>query len=365
MTTLTDRHPLCTPVCDLLGIRLRPPACGDGRRAGHPELVSEVSRAGGLGVLGLTGMTVDAAARATRAAIARAGGGPVGVNAQLAPRSPATGDPERIAAVLASFRAELGLPREDASSSPPVAPLALLETGVAAGASVVTTFEDPTPAIPVARRAGIPLLAMVTTPQEARRAVEAGADGVIAQGSEAGGHRSAFVGIDVRPPRAEVGTMALVPQVVDAVGDGAPVIASGGIMDGRGIAAALALGAQGVSLGTRFLVARESGIADCYRRALAECPANGTVVTDALTGRHARWIRNRLVDALVEANAGTLGWGDQGASISAVRRAAAAQERADLLPMLAGQGAGLAGEPRPAAEIVTLLLEQTTRAARR
>ena len=325
-----------------------------------PALVSEVSRSGGLGVLGLTGMSLEAAAAATREAIAGSGGAPVGVNAQLAPRSPATGDPDRIAAVLAGFRAELGLAKaSELAHNPGAAPLELLEAGVVAGASVITTFEDPTPAIPLARRAGIPLLAMVTTPREAMLAVAAGADGVIAQGSEAGGHRSAFVGIDVRPARPEVGTLALVPQIVDAVDSSVPVVASGGIMDGRGIAAALALGASGVSLGTCFLVARESGVPECYRRALADCPADGTVVTDALTGRHARWIRNRLVDALVEANAGTLGWGAQGASIAEVRRAAAAQERIDLLPMLAGQGAGLAGDSRPAAEIVARLLEET------
>jgi nitronate monooxygenase len=115
-------------------------------------------------------------------------------------------------------------------------------------------------------------------------------------------------------------------------------------------------------LGTRFLVAHESGIPDCYRRALAECPADGTVVTDALSGRPARWIRNRIVDALVTAQAGTLGWGGQGALMGDIRRAAAAQERVDLLPMLAGQGAGLAGEPRAAAGIVALLLEQTSAA---
>src|SRR4029077_5151403 len=115
----------------------------------------------------------------------------------------------------------------------------------------------------------------------------------------------------------------------------------------------------GVSLGTRFLVASESGIPECYRRAIADCPADGTGVTDALTGRYARWIRNRLVDELVEANAGTLGWGDQGASIADIRRAAAAQGRAEILPMLGGQAAGLAGEPQPAAEIVARLLEQT------
>jgi nitronate monooxygenase len=224
---------------------------------------------------------------------------------------------------------------------------------------VITTFEDPTPAIAVARRGGIPLLAMVTTPHEALRAVAAGASAVIAQGSEAGGHRSAFVGVHVDPLRPEVGTMALVPQVVDLVGARVPVVASGGIMDGRGIAAALTLGAAGVSLGTRFLVARESGIPDCYRRALADCPADGTVVTDALTGRPARWIRNRFVDALIDAEAGTLGWGGQGALLADLRRAASAQERVDLLPMLAGQGAGLAGDPQSAEEIVALLLEQT------
>ncbi|MDX6560759.1 MAG: nitronate monooxygenase [Gaiellales bacterium] len=350
---------LWTPLCDLLGVRHALLLAGMAGGPNTPELVSAVSRAGGLGVLGVTGMTVDAVARATKAALARAGGGPVGVNVQLGPRSPATGARERISEVLAPFRAELGLAPEPDEARPADAPLALLETAVAAGASVITTFEDPTPAIAVARRGGIPLLAMVTTPDEALRAVAAGASAVIAQGSEAGGHRSAFVGVHVDPLRPEVGTMALVPQVVDLVGARVPVVASGGIMDGRGIAAALTLGAAGVSLGTRFLVARESGIPDCYRRALADCPADGTVVTDALTGRPARWIRNRFVDALIDAEAGTLGWGGQGALLADLRRAASAQERVDLLPMLAGQGAGLAGDPQSAEEIVALLLEQT------
>ena len=84
-------------------------------------------------------------------------------------------------------------------------------------------------------------------------------------------------------------------------------------MDGRGIAAALALGAAGVSLGTRFLGGREAGIADGYRTALAARRPYGTVVTDAITGRPARWIHNRFVDAVVAADAGTLGWGAQAA----------------------------------------------------
>ena len=135
---------------------------------------------------------------------------------------------------------------------------------------------------------------------------------------------------------------------------------SGGIMDGRGIVAVLALGAQGVSLGTRFLPARR----ERRRRRLRRCArAHGrrsdTVVTDAITGRPARWVRNRLVDALVEARAGTLGWGQQARLMADLRRAAAEQGRADLLPMLAGQGAALSGTREPAAEIVARLVRES------
>ena len=117
---------------------------------------------------------------------------------------------------------------------------------------------DPAPIVSATRAAGVPLIAMVSTAEEARLSVAAGADAVIAQGAEAGGHRATFEPGD-EPPL--VGTLALVPRVVDAVD--CPVVAAGGIMDGRGLAAALALGAQGVSLGTRFMLATEAGVADC------------------------------------------------------------------------------------------------------
>jgi nitronate monooxygenase len=347
-------------LCELLGIRRPILLAAMAGGPGTPELVAAVSRAGGLGVFGLSGMTVDAAVAATRTALAQSGGAPVGVNAQLAPASPATGDIERIAAALAPIRAELGLPREPLPRPPAAPALELLEATLGAGATVVTTFEDPRSAIPLARAAGAPLLAMVTTPEEALTAVAAGASGVIAQGTEAGGHRSAFLGAHVPPRIREVGTFALVPQVVDAVGPAVPVVASGGIMDARGIAAAIALGAAGVSLGTRFLVATESGVAHCYRQALALCAANGTIVTDAVTGRPARWILNRTVAALIDADAGTLGWGAQGAYVADIRKAAAEQGRPDLLPMLAGQAAGLAGDPQPAAAIMESLVRERT-----
>ena len=357
--------PLRTPLCDLLGIHHAILLAGMAGGPNTPELVGAVSRAGGLGVLGVTGTTVDATVTATRAAIELAGGAPVGVNVQLAARTAPTGDRDEIAAVLAPFRAELGLPPEPPAPSPAGDPAELAAASVAAGAVVVTTFEDPTPLMSMALAVGVPVLAMVTTLADARHAVAAGAAAVIAQGAESGGHRSAFAGGETLRSVPEIGTLALVPQIVDAVGDDVPVIASGGIMDGRGIAAALTLGAAGVSLGTRFLGARESGVADVYRQTLAAAERYGTVVTDAVTGRPARWINNRIVAALVAADAGTLGWGAQAAFMADLRTEAARQNAADLLPMLAGQAAALVGEPMPAVSIVALLVDQTRAALHR
>ena len=130
---------------------------------------------------------------------------------------------------------------------------------------------------------------MVTTVEEAAHVEAAGTDFVIAQGAEAGGHRSTF---DVSGDVPLVGTMALVPQVVDAVN--VPVVATGGIVDGRGVAAALALGAAGAQLGTRFLLAREAATAPAYREALLHAVETDTVVTTSFTGRPARSIRNRF-----------------------------------------------------------------------
>lgn len=133
------------------------------------------------------------------------------------------------------------------------------------------------------------VLGTATTVEEARELERAGVDGVVAQGFEAGGHRGTFL----RPvERSLVGTLALVPQVADAVS--VPVIASGGIMDGRGVAAALAAGAQGVQLGTAFLGCDEAGASDAHRRAISE----ETTITRVLTGRHARAVRTSAVDAL-------------------------------------------------------------------
>lgn len=132
-------------------------------------------------------------------------------------------------------------------------------------------------------------LGTATTVDEAIELERAGVDVVVAQGFEAGGHRGSFL---AAPERSLVGTLALVPQVVDAVS--VPVVAAGGIMDGRGIAAAIALGAQGVQLGTAFLATAESGASREHRDSLR----GQTTISRVMTGRHARGHRTPLVDRL-------------------------------------------------------------------
>jgi nitronate monooxygenase len=181
-----------------------------------------------------------------------------------------------------------------------------------------------------------------TTVAEAVALERAGVDAVVAQGYEAGGHRATFLSpID----RSLIGTLALVPQVVDAVS--VPVIASGGIMDGRGIAAALALGAQAVQLGTAFLRCPEAGTSPAHREALA----HDTTVTRVLTGRHARAVRTALVDRL-EAS------GLQPPDYPLPRYLT------PEAPMLAGQAGGQA-RTLPAAELVATLAAETDQALAR
>jgi nitronate monooxygenase len=351
---------LSTPLCALLGVRVPILLAGMAQGPGTPELVAAVTRAGGLGVFGASGLNVEQLERQLARARELAPEGPIGVNLQLAPPTPATGERERILEVLRPFRRELGLPDEPPDPPAAASPVELAEAALAAGVSVIATFDDPAPVAEAVLAAGAHLLPLATTVDEALRAVAAGAAAVITQGGEAGGHRGTFgVGSAGGPAApAVVGTFALVPQVADAVGPDVPVIAGGGIMDGRGIVAVLALGAQGVSLGTRFLPALESGAVDAYSGALPDTPAERTVVTDAITGRPARWVRNRFVDALVEARAGTLGWGPQARLVADIRRAAAEQGRADLMPMLAGQGAALSGAREPAEQIVARLVRE-------
>ena len=176
-----------------------------------------------------------------------------------------------------------------------------------------------------------------TTVEEAVALQAVGVDAVVVQGYEAGGHRATFL---APVEQSLVGTLALVPQVVDAVT--VPVIASGGIMDGRGIAAARALGAQGVQLGSAFLACDEAGTESTYREALGQ----GTTVTRVFTGRYARAVRTPLVDQLEK---------------SGVEPPDFPLPRLFLSqpPLLVGQGGAMA-RSLPAADLVADLDRETT-----
>jgi nitronate monooxygenase len=155
-----------------------------------------------------------------------------------------------------------------------------------------------------------------------------------------------------------VGTMALVPQVVDAVN--IPVVASGGIMDGRGIAAAFALGATGVQMGSAFLACPESGAAAAYKTAVLAAREHQTRVTSAFSGRPARGIVNRFMDQVDGERVPVMPYPVQNALTRAMRAAAGSQGRAEFLSLWAGQGVGLA-RSMPARDLVQELVSETER----
>jgi nitronate monooxygenase len=340
--------PFANRLCELLGIRHPILLAGMAGGPTTPELVAAVSEAGGLGTLGLTGMSADAAADAVERT-RRLTSAPIAANVIVAPPTPPDRRGHDPDAALAPLRRELGLGSPPPAPAP-ATPRALVSAALEAGARVVSVgLGDPGDVHDLAEAVGAPVIAMVSSVDDAVRSVQSGADVVVAQGSEAGGHRSSF---DL-PEDGEVplvGTFALVPQVVRAVS--VPVVATGGVMDGRGLAAALALGAQGVQMGTRFLVAAESGVPEGYRRRLREAHDVDTVITRAISGRPARSLPNRLLAALEAAGPPALGFPHQAAASADLRAAAAAVDRPDMIALWAGQAAGLADGAPPAARIV-------------
>jgi nitronate monooxygenase len=315
-----------------------------------PALVAAVSNAGGLGTLGAAYLSPDAlreAMRATRRLTDRS----FAVN--LFVPTPFAVDPRqiaRMAARLAPYRDAVGLPTP--TSPVPDRYAESFDDQVAAvldERAPVFSFTFGIPAPDVLRRfkeRGVPTCGTATTVREARTLAAAGVDLIVAQGSEAGGHRGAFLGpVD----DALIGTMALVPQVVDAVP--VPVVAAGGIMDGRGVAAALALGAEGAQLGTAFLACPESAAPPAHKEALRRATDEDTRLTRAISGRAARGIANRLGMELAAPDDAIPPFPIQHTLTHDIRQAAAAQGRAEFLALWAGQAAALA-HPTPAGTLV-------------
>ncbi|MFE0756961.1 NAD(P)H-dependent flavin oxidoreductase [Inquilinus sp. NPDC058860] len=325
-----------------------------------PELVSAVSNAGALGSLGCGILSSDVVRDQVAAVRARTSHA-FNLNFFAHPTPPL----ERAALARARttiqrYYDELGLGMAPEPSEPPFPTFdsARLDLLLELRPRVVS-FHFGLPGEEALRRlkqAGCVVLSSATTVDEARWLEDAGADAIIAQGAEAGGHRGTFTD---HPGAGTVGTMALVPQVADAIR--VPVIAAGGIFDGRGIAAAFMLGASGVQIGTAFLGCPECNVPEPYRAALRRATDHGTHITPAYTGRPARVLRNRFSSEMEAGDAQVLdfpfqatlsmplGSGTDGTTI-----------RPDFLPMWAGQGASAADEI-PAGDLVRRLIADAHR----
>jgi len=353
-----------TALCDLIGIDYPIVQSGMGGVAG-PELVAEVCRAGGLGILAGLNVPPDrlrAAIRRVRELTDR----PFGVNLWLhralrPPIDPTAVDDATLTGaqgMLNRFRERLGIP---AATGQPGRALDVVDAAVQvvlderpAVFSAALGWLDPALADDCRQR-GIKVMAMVSTVEDARVAAADGTDVIVAQGGEAGGHRS-IDGKPASPESSAIGTMALLPQVVDAVR--VPVVAAGGVADGRGLVAALALGASGVLLGTRFVATRESMAPELYKKRVLESESGATTLTDTLSGLWARALANRFTREYAESGAPVLPPLVQRAAADDVFVAALKQGDAEYYPMMAGQSVGLIRDLPGAGEVIASVVRE-------
>lgn len=346
-TTLMQRLGLAHPI-------IQAPLAGGGDT---PALVAAVSNAGAIGFIGAAYLTPDQI-RTTAADVRTRTSRPFGINL-FAPQPAAKPHekPETMLARVAPFFAELNLPAPElpkpAAGNFDEQLAAAFESGAACFS--FTFGELPADAASGIKAKNMLLIGTATTVDEAVALEKSGADAIVAQGSEAGGHRGTFAG---NFESGMIGGISLVPQVVDAVR--VPVIASGGIMDGRGIVAALALGASAVQMGTAFLTCDESGVPDAYREAILNAHEHDTRVTRAFSGRPARGIQNRFMNEveLTGEDEAILPFPIQNALTRPLRTAAAKQGRAEFLSLWAGQGVRLARR-QSAAELIARLAKET------
>jgi len=354
---------LHTPLSDLLGLAvpvIQAPMAGG---PSSPELVAACSAAGALGSFGFAYTQPDEMKR--QAALVRAKtGGPFGINlfgAPLPQDIPDGAQREALGAV-AAYYAELGLPAPEPVRAPygpdfdaQLAAVAQIRPRVFTVHLNALTPER----LKSLQSLGIAMGASATCVAEAQMLESLGVDFVIAQGGEAGGHRGTYLR---DPYEALTGTLALTRLVVRAVR--VPVIAAGGIMDGAGIAAALALGAQAAQLGTAFIPCPESGASQAHKDALLAAREDITSITEKFSGKPARGIANRFMREMNQADAAQLAFPAQNSVTGKLRAAAAKTGNPDFLAMWAGQALALS-RALPAAELIARLETETVEAIRR
>ncbi len=331
------RHDL-TELLDIRQPILQAPMAG----AASPALAAAVSAAGGLGGYGAAADSPERLREVIRE-IRQRTEAPFNINLFTPGAQPSSWTPEdeeSLREVLESMHVGL-----DAGPVPePVSPFGgfdqqisvLLEERVP-----VVSFHFGLPDPEVVRTLqenGARVLCTATSPEEAELLDDGGADAIIAQGHEAGGHQGTFDPRGETADSSRLGTLSLVPEVVDRVDGTCPVIAAGGIMDRRGIEAAFALGASGVQMGTAFLACSENTINRAYRRRLLESQGSDTVITTAISGRPARGIANRLIHELEPHP--RLPYPEHYSMTRRLRSAASQAEEPEYLAMWAGQGVG-------------------------
>ena len=359
---------LHTPLCDLLGIQVPIIQAGMGwDKEGlttPPALVAAVSNAGGLGCIGGSSIRPEVIRERIRA-VRQLTDKPFGVDITLPKmedvRIP---DPDEVHKEIqekfpkhAKFNDEL-IPKLGLTPQPPdrkswvKTPAAtreqlrvILEEKVAI---LIIGLGDTAEVVPLAHERGIKVMALAGAVKHALSHARKGADVIIAQGYEAGGHTGT------------IGNFPLIPQIVDAVRP-KPVVAAGGISDGRGVAAALALGAVGVWCGTTFLVTQEGGINPIYKKQILNGTSEDFVRTAYTSGHFARHYRSDVIKAWMSSGLEAMPTPYQGNAMDEVRRAAEAANRVDLLHVPGGQVAGMLTEQRnnvPAREIVERMVSE-------
>lgn len=326
-------------------------------------LAASVSTAGGLGSLACAALSPEAV-RTEAAAIRACTDRPFNLNFFC--HEPQAPDHTREAAWrrrLAPFYAEFGLDPAASITMAKRAPFdeAMLDVLYEIRPQVVSFhFGLPEPCLLAAvKDLGCRVFSSATTAREARWLAERGVDAIIAQGAEAGGHRGMFLGNDVG---TQVGTIALVPQVVDAVD--LPVIAAGGIADARGIAAAFMLGASAVQIGTGYLRCPEAGISEPHRAALRTARDEDTTITNVLTGKPARGLQNRVIRELGPVDPQAPIFPDAAIGLQALRTEAERRGSGDFSPLWSGQAAAL-GLEIGAANLTRHLADRTQALLRR
>ena len=319
-------------------------------------LAIAVSNAGGLGSLPCAMLSLDTL-RAELTAVTSGTSQPYNVNFFC--HTPPEPDAEREVAwrnLLRPYYDEFGIDISTVPAGPGRAPFSHDAADVLAAfkpAVVSFHFGLPSPdLVQRVREMGAKVLSSATTVEEARWLEANGVDAIIAQGSEAGGHRGMFLSDDLT---TQVGTMTLVPQIVKAVS--VPVIAAGGIADASGVAAVLALGASAVQIGTAYMLCPEATTSAVHRTALSSDGSRHTAVTNVFTGRPARGIVNRLIREIGPVSSLAPQFPLATAAVLPLRAAAEARGSGDFSPLWSGQNANGCREIPAAALTRTLISE--------